>query len=294
MDAHQAGSLEREGKRRRLSCNKALVLLVSSKRTEQQEAASGLRLVTKDIIDGLAEADAAAAEKFTAIAYCTVHNLKDFVLDPPRTGKNLQYALAIACSKSATEGQAELIVEQLQLLREADVDVATKCMRQLLLMSNVTATRRPPPGTHAPWTESTAPALQQALCPALSAYPRGEPWANAPTAPGVHAWEPLRLRRRVLEVSLRIADGRNASAQELARSKEQLVWSTQTHFSCRLCSRIKTVAFLRPPYVVFAAPHTIHARLHVFLPHIPCLTAFPFLVYALNVSCSLLLHCITR
>ena len=124
MDAHQAGSLEREGKRRCLSCNKALVLLVSSKRTEQQEAASGLRLVTKDIIDGLAEADAAAAEKFT-----TVHNLKDFVLDPPRTGKKLQYALAIACSKSATEGQAELIVEQLQLLREADVDVATKCMR---------------------------------------------------------------------------------------------------------------------------------------------------------------------
>ncbi|CAJ1386683.1 unnamed protein product [Effrenium voratum] len=160
---------------------------VSSKRTEQQEAASGLRLVTKDIIDGLAEADAAAAEKFTAIAYCTVHNLKDFVLDPPRTGKKLQYALAIACSKSATEGQAELIVEQLQLLREADVDVATKCMRQLLLMSSVTATRGPPPGTHAPWTESTAPALQQALCPALSAYPRGEPWANAPTAPGVHA-----------------------------------------------------------------------------------------------------------
>lgn len=187
VDAHQAGSLEREGKRRRLSCNKALVLLVSSKRTEQQEAASGLRLVTKDIIDGLAEADAAAAEKFTAIAYCTVHNLKDFVLDPPRTGKKLQYALAIACSKSATEGQAELIVEQLQLLREADVDVATKCMRQLLLMSSVTATRGPPPGTHAPWTESTAPALQQALCPALSAYPRGEPWANAPTAPGVHA-----------------------------------------------------------------------------------------------------------
>ncbi|CAJ1420940.1 unnamed protein product, partial [Effrenium voratum] len=182
-----AGSLEREGKRRRLSCNKALVLLVSSKRTEQQEAASGLRLVTKDIIDGLAEADAAAAEKFTAIAYCTVHNLKDFVLDPPRTGKKLQYALAIACSKSATEGQAKLIVEQLQLLREADVDVATKCMRQLLLMSSVTATRGPPPGTHAPWTESTAPALQQALCPALSAYPRGEPWANALTAPGVHA-----------------------------------------------------------------------------------------------------------
>ena len=92
VDAHQAGSLEREGKRRRLSCNKALVLLVSSKRTEQQEAASGLRLVTKDIIDGLAEADAAAAEKFTAIAYCTVHNLKDFVLDPPRSGKKLQYA----------------------------------------------------------------------------------------------------------------------------------------------------------------------------------------------------------
>ena len=142
---HASGcSLEREGKRRRLSCNKALVLLVSSKRTEQQEAASGLRLVTKDIIDGLAEADAAAAEKFTAIAYCTVHNLKDFVLDPPRTGKKLQYALAIACSKSATEGQAELIVEQLQLLREADVDVATKCIRQLLLMSSVTATRGPP------------------------------------------------------------------------------------------------------------------------------------------------------
>ena len=223
VDAHQAGSLEREGKRHYLSCNKALVLLVSSKRTEQQEAASGLRLVTKDIIDGLAEADAAAAEKFTAIAYCTVHNLKDFVLDPPRTGKKLQCALAIACSKSATEGQAELIVEQLQLLREADVDVATKCMRQLLLMSSVTATRGPPPGTHAPWTESTAPALQQPLCPALSAYPRGEPWANAPTAPGAYTpaateriLEPLRLRRRALEVSLRIADGRNASAQGAA------------------------------------------------------------------------------
>ena len=240
MNAHQAGSLEREGKRRRLSCNKDLVLLVSSKRTEQQEAASRLRLVTKDIIDGLAEADAAAAEKFTAIAYCAVHNLKDFVLDPPRTGKKLQYALAIACSKSATEGQAELIVEQLQLLREADVDVATKCMRQLLLMSSVTATRGPPPGTHAPWTESTAPALQS----------RGrmhlQHRAYTPAATE-RILEPLRLRRRVLEVSLRIADGRNASAQELARSKEQLVLSTQTHFSCRALLADKNSRVLAPP-----------------------------------------------
>ena len=128
VDAHQAGSLEREGKRRRLSCNKALVVLVSSKRTEQKEAASGLRLVTKAIIDGLAEADAAAAEKFTAIACCTVHNLKDFVLDPPWTGKKLQYALAIASPSLRRKGKPSS-------LREADVDVATKCMRQLLLMS---------------------------------------------------------------------------------------------------------------------------------------------------------------
>ena len=59
--------------------------------------------------------------------------------------------------------------------------------------------------------------------------------------------EPLRLRRRVLEVSLRIADGRNASAQELARSKEQLVLSTQTHFSCRALLADKNSCVLAPP-----------------------------------------------
>ena len=87
-------------------CRKVLSLVRSTKATETIKVGEGFKLTTTDVEDVLGDTE----KKFTLTAVCTLDNLPQYRLDPPRRG--VQYALISETSMM----QDTFIVDQVQLL----------------------------------------------------------------------------------------------------------------------------------------------------------------------------------
>lgn len=173
----ETGALERHAKRRRVTCAKALVMLLSKERTQQEALGSdsyGIRLVTKNVRDALAP----DAGPVTVVAYCQRHALKDFILDPPRTGTKTQYALALISDLSTTSSETTYVVEQLQLLQEGDAEAAMICLRRLEQLTALIASRQQTSDPLLAWTDTLAESASRIACPRISAYPAGDTWES--------------------------------------------------------------------------------------------------------------------
>ncbi|CAK9022774.1 unnamed protein product [Durusdinium trenchii] len=173
----ETGALERHAKRRRVTCAKALVMLLSKERTQQEALGSdsyGIRLVTKNVRDALAP----DAGPVTVVAYCQRHALKDFILDPPRTGTKTQYALALISDLSTTSSETTYVVEQLQLLQEGDAEAAMICLRRLEQLTALIASRQQTSDPLPAWTDTLAESASRIACPRISAYPAGDTWES--------------------------------------------------------------------------------------------------------------------
>lgn len=106
-------------------CQKVLSLVRSTKATETIKVGEGFKLTTTDVEDVLGETE----KKFTLTAVCTLDNLPQYRLDPPRRG--VQYALISVTSMM----QDTFIVDQVQLLSEEEGNAATVSLKQLILLT---------------------------------------------------------------------------------------------------------------------------------------------------------------
>ena len=106
-------------------CQKVLSLVRSTKATETIKVGEGFKLTTTDVEDVLGETE----KKFTLTAVCTLDNLPQYPLDPPRRG--VQYALISVTSMM----QDTFIVDQVQLLSEEEGNAATVSLKQLILLT---------------------------------------------------------------------------------------------------------------------------------------------------------------
>ena len=116
----------------RMPCQKVLVLVQSSKKTETSMIGGGFRVMTPDVEDLLAGVDAraeAANNKYNLEAMCTLENLAQYRLDPVR-GKP-QQALVTITNKTANS----FIVESIQLLSAEEADEAKQSLAALLHMA---------------------------------------------------------------------------------------------------------------------------------------------------------------
>lgn len=106
-------------------CQKVLSLVRSTKATETIKVGEGFKLTTTDVEDVLGETE----RKFTLTTVCTLDNLPQYRLDPPRRG--VQYALISVTSIM----QDTFIVDQVQLLSEEEGNAATVSLKQLILLT---------------------------------------------------------------------------------------------------------------------------------------------------------------
>jgi hypothetical protein len=132
----------------------------------------GYKLVTKGVKDTLGSAEQPA--QYTVTAFCTLENLQNFKLDPPRAAKT-QHAIIIISDiipGAAPHDPPNFIVDSITLLHRDDITKVKQTMQKLLYYvaagSEVNARKH-----KRDWDDHFSPAKAQ-KCRALSAHPTGE------------------------------------------------------------------------------------------------------------------------
>ena len=117
-----------------MPCQKVLSLVFSTERTKPKQIHEGaVRLTTSNVTDALSED---TKQKFTLTACCAEgQSMKDFCLDPPKSGTRRQAALVFI---TAATDATTFVLESLQLLPPEEVEPAVTMMKHLIAMSELT------------------------------------------------------------------------------------------------------------------------------------------------------------
>ena len=115
-----------------LPCQKILALVRSSKNSKAEPLGNGFKLITPDVEDLLSienPTEVAGQNKHTLSAICTLDNLPQYRLDPPRGGT--QAALVTLTAKT----DVSFVVESVQLLSSDEAAQAKQSLLKLLHMA---------------------------------------------------------------------------------------------------------------------------------------------------------------
>lgn len=77
------------------------------------------------------------SQSTTVISYCDLDNLSDFKLDPPR-GEAQAALLTISVILSTQSETRQVMADAVQLLRQEEVEVAKRTLRQLMHLVEIT------------------------------------------------------------------------------------------------------------------------------------------------------------
>ena len=117
-----------------------LALVEASEPSSLQEAGTGgYKITTNNFKDLLHDANDARGVQL--ISFCTLENLQDFKLDPPRTqASKKQTALVLISSilQESSAGQpASFMVDSVQLLQHTEVDAVKVCLKRMLFLTTL-------------------------------------------------------------------------------------------------------------------------------------------------------------
>jgi hypothetical protein len=168
-------------------CSRAVALVFSTKRSQVTAAgANGHKLVTDDVVDCLPTDNAATQAKYKLISFCTLDNVTDLKLDPPK-GTKVQAALVSvtgvidADTDSAEQHVQSFLVDDVQLLPLAEAD-ALKPMLVKMLYFGALAGQVSRKRAREPWSPQENPA-QAAPCRVLGRSPTGPPLPDYSPSP---------------------------------------------------------------------------------------------------------------
>ena len=113
-------------------CSQVLALVEASRPSSLQEAGTGgYKITTNNVKDLLHDANDARGVQLTS--FCTLENLQDFKLDPPRTQASKKQAALVLISsilQESSAGQpASFMVDSVQLLQQTEVDAVKGCLK---------------------------------------------------------------------------------------------------------------------------------------------------------------------
>ena len=153
-------------------CSQAFALVEATATGEMVKLGDeGYKLVTKGVKDVLSPANPAT---YTLTAFCTLANLQDFKLDPPR-GTKKQTALIVIADVLPTAGANDpvnFIVDSILLVSRDDVSKVAASMKKLLYYT-AAATQINAHKRAREWDENFSPA-KALTCRNLSRHPTGE------------------------------------------------------------------------------------------------------------------------
>ena len=158
-----------------LPCQKILALVRSSKNSKADRLGDGYKLVTPDVEDLLSIDNPTAAitscsqgqEKHTLSAICTLDNLPQYRLDPPRGGT--QAALVALTAKT----DVSFVVESVQLLSSDQADQAKHSLLKLLHMAIHIHSRDRKRTVE--WTDGFSPITKARKCTRVGRSPTDAP-----------------------------------------------------------------------------------------------------------------------
>ena len=166
--AHYPIAVEFDGQLR--ACQKVLTLVASTTRSNQEPLESeNLRLSTPDVLDIIGANEPETQAKYTLVGMCSRTTLKDVLLDPPRTGKKQQAALAIITDVLE---EKTFLLQVVQLVPEADLPATKKLMEALIEVNR--RTQFAGVGARPNWTTPESGLMfQPRKCRKLGACPTG-------------------------------------------------------------------------------------------------------------------------
>ena len=159
-------------------CTQVLALVESSETSSLQQAgAGGYKITTNNVKDLLHDTSEAHSVQLTS--FCTLENLQDFKLDPPRTRTNKKQAAIVLISSvlqvSSAEQPACFMVDSVQLLQPDGVEAVKVSLKRLIyliaLAGHMSSRKRTASG---PLKHEESPA-KAAKCRALGRHPTAAP-----------------------------------------------------------------------------------------------------------------------
>ena len=116
----------------------AVIALVGSAVKSTVEACGdGYKVLTKNVTDVLTEAGVGATGNavmtYDLVAYCSMGELLEFKLDPPR-GHRARYALATMTSLEASKDSRSFVLDKLQIIDAFELDGVINAFRKLRKM----------------------------------------------------------------------------------------------------------------------------------------------------------------
>ena len=164
-------------------CSQVLALVEASEPSSLQEAGTGgYKITTNNVKDLLHDANDARGVQLTS--FCTLENLQDFKLDPPRTQASKKQAALVLISsilQESSAGQpASFMVDSAQLLQQTEVDAVKVCLKRMLFLAtlagHMSSRKR---AASEPTTNEESPA-KAAKCRVLGRHPTAAPVPEFP------------------------------------------------------------------------------------------------------------------
>ena len=151
-----------------IPCQKVLALVKSSKSSKSITVGSGFKLVTPEVVDVLAPllTNETTDKSYTLSSMCTLDNLPQYRLDPPRGGS--QHALVTITAKTPDA----FIVESVQLLKEEEAEKASQSLLRMLYYAMHLYGRDRKRA--AEWSEDFSPSVAR-KCKRVGRYPSDVP-----------------------------------------------------------------------------------------------------------------------
>ena len=155
-------------------CSQVLGLGEASEPSKLESAGTGgYKITTKNVKDLLHDDNGTSGVQLTS--FCTLENLQDFKLDPPRTQASKKQAALMLISSilqaSSAEQPASFMVDSVQLLQQTEVDAVKRCLKRMLFLTALAGhmSSRKRAASH-PTTNEESPG-KAAKCRALGRHP---------------------------------------------------------------------------------------------------------------------------
>jgi len=132
--------------------------------------------VTDNVVDYLPIVSPAEQEKYMLTSFCTLENVTDFKLDPPKGSKSQAALISVtgvmdAATDSAEQPAKSVLVDDVHLLTPAQADALKPMLAKMLYfaaLSGQVSRKR----AREPWSPTENPA-QAAACRSLGRSPTG-------------------------------------------------------------------------------------------------------------------------
>lgn len=158
-------------------CSQVMALIASTERSKPIQSEDGYKIITDNVVDILY--DIPSECKYSVTAYCTLDNLTDFKLDPPKFKPSQAALISIssilgpAAADTEQPANVSMLVDSVQLLSADEAAHIKPVLRKMIYLATLTAQMSSRKRPQEPWSPTENPARAASECRVLGKSPTG-------------------------------------------------------------------------------------------------------------------------